>query len=157
MVFQQQQTFLASTRRGFPVQFFRQTSCRSSLHQVSLISQRLQIYSLPLAVCLVCPTWAMDFPRTVDCQALVLACLRYRRVFHSPVVLGQVCLRYLPAYLSLAEYLLFQVFLTLLLGYLASDLVYQRFQALDLVYLRCQRDFLLAVSLDFPMAVFLCL
>jgi hypothetical protein len=95
----------------------------------------------------------MDFLRTVNCQALVPACLRYRRVFHSPVVLGQVCLRYLPAYLSLAEYLLFQVFLTLLLGYLASDLVCQRFQVLDPVYLRCQRDFLLAVFLDFPTAV----
>jgi hypothetical protein len=213
------------------VEFFRQTLYHSNLHQTSPISQRLQTYSLPPAVCLICRTWAMDFLhfqvsalayplfqqqqvclesadfqtvgfQTVDCQGLAQACLRYqqvflelvgcqqvayqalvpaylryRRVFHSPAVLGQVCPHYLPVYLSLAEYLLFQVLLTLFLGYLAlvqacqlfqeladfqtagcqaSDLVCQRSQASDPVYLRCQQDFPLAVFplVAFPLAVF---
>jgi hypothetical protein len=124
-----------------------------------------------------CLRYQQVFLELVGCQqvayqALVPAYLRYQRVFHSPAVLGQVCPHYLPVYLSLAEYLLFQVHLTLFLGYLASvqacqlfqeladfqtagcqasDLVCQRFQASDPVYLRCQQDFLLV---DFQPAVF---
>jgi hypothetical protein len=125
-----------------------------------------------------CLRYQQVFLELVGCQqvayqALVPAYLRYRRVFHSPVVLGPVCPHYLPAYLSLAEYLLFQVLLTLFLGYLvlvqacqlfqeladfqtagcqASDLVCQHFQASDPVYLHCQQGFQLA---DFQLADFL--
>jgi hypothetical protein len=130
-----------------------------------------------------CLRYQQVFLELVGCQqvayqALVPAYLRYQRVFHSPAVLGQVCPHYLPVYLSLAEYLLFQVHLTLFLGYLASvqacqlfqeladfqtagcqasDLVCQRFQASDPVYLRCQQDFLLVdfQPADFPLADFL--
>jgi hypothetical protein len=143
-----------------------------------------------------CLRYQQVFLELVGCQqvayqALVPAYLRYRRVFHSLAVLGQVCPHYLPVYLSLAEYLLLQVLLTLFLGYLAlvqacqlfqeladfqtagcqaSDLVCQRSQASDPVYLRCQQDFplvdfqpadfqlvafLLEVSLDFQPAAFL--
>jgi hypothetical protein len=198
------------------VEFFRQTLYHSNLHQTSPNSQRLQTCSPPLAVYLVCRTWAMDFLhfqvsalayplfqkqqvclesadfqmvsfQMVDCQdlaqaylryqqvflelvgcqqvayqALVPACLRYRQVFHSPAVLGQVCPHYLPVYLSLAECQLFQELADFqTAGCQASDLVCQRSQASDPVYLRCQQDFLLVAFqlvafqlADFPLADF---
>jgi hypothetical protein len=129
-----------------------------------------------------CLRYQQVFLELVGCQqvayqALVPAYLRYRQVYHSPVVLGPVCPHYLPAYLSLAEYLLFQVLLTLFLGYLAlvqacqlfqeladfqtagcqaSDLVCQRFQASDPVYLHCQQGFPQVdfQPADFPLEVF---
>jgi hypothetical protein len=198
------------------VEFFRQTLYHSNLHQTSPNSQRLQTCSPPLAVYLVCRTWAMDFLhfqvsalayplfqkqqvclesadfqmvsfQMVDCQdlaqaylryqqvflelvgcqqvayqALVPACLRYRQVFHSPAVLGQVCPHCLPVYLSLAECQLFQELADFqTAGCQASDLVCQRSQASDPVYLRCQQDFLLVAFqlvafqlADFPLADF---